>query len=130
MVTWPEKPPSKYFVATSTTRASTRERSAAPILMFLPETRNDMIELRAARGASLIPRSGVDHASGGRAQGRLFLPPPLHRRCDPHRLTIFCDRSPSDVDSHLAQLFHDSIVRQHVLGILVFNQLPDPVPYR
>src|SRR6478752_8798497 len=46
MVTWPENPPSKYFAVTSAMRALTRARNACPISIFLPETRNGMIDLR------------------------------------------------------------------------------------
>src|SRR3954469_4587595 len=40
MVTWPEQPPSKYFAAAWVTRSLIRDRSASPISMFFPDTRN------------------------------------------------------------------------------------------
>src|SRR5258707_1990809 len=46
MVTWPEKPPSKYLDVASTTRSLTLARRASPISIFLPDTRNGMIGLR------------------------------------------------------------------------------------
>src|SRR5437763_9585622 len=46
MVTCPENPPSKYLAVACTRRALIRARNASPIAIFLPETRNGMIDLR------------------------------------------------------------------------------------
>src|SRR6266446_2385699 len=46
-VTWPENPPSKYFAVASAIRSLMRERKASPTSIFLPETRNDMSDLRS-----------------------------------------------------------------------------------
>src|SRR5215467_16286593 len=59
--------------------------------------------------------TGTAGASGCRSYPVLLLPSSLHRRWNPHRLAIFRDRAPCDVDAGLAQLFHDGIVRQYIL---------------
>src|SRR5947208_16507807 len=46
MVTCPENPPSKYLAVACTRRALMRARNASPIAIFLPETRNGMIDPR------------------------------------------------------------------------------------
>src|SRR5438552_10372919 len=46
MVTCPENPPSKYLAVACTRRALMRARNASPMAIFLPETRNGMIDLR------------------------------------------------------------------------------------
>src|SRR6266436_2105202 len=99
MVTCPENPPSKYFAVASATRALIRVRSASPTSIFLPETRNCMTDLRC-----------YVRSSGDRAERRLLFPSPLHGGRNSHRLAVFCDGSPGDVDPRLTQLLDDGIV--------------------
>src|SRR4051794_7616640 len=140
MVTWPENPPSKYFAVTSATRALTRARNACPISIFLPETRNGMIDLRWSLVDAGLPRlRGIVRTKpalsrarrnrisqsgrqGTRPHGRLFLPPPLHRRGYAHCLAILRDGPSGDIDSRLTQLFHDGVVGQHLRGAFGIDQ--------
>ena len=46
--------------------------------------------------------------------GALLFAPALHRRRDAHRLAVFRDRAPRDVDAGLAQDLDDRVVGQHV----------------
>src|SRR5690242_14605826 len=47
-VTWPEKPPSKYFAVASLIRPLMRSRRASPMSIFLPDTRKDIFASTAA----------------------------------------------------------------------------------
>src|SRR5215467_11099341 len=121
-----------------------RARSASPMSMFLPETRNGMTRpLIAWFGRSrkrALPQDCPSPAArssslahGRRGSGRergLLLPPTLHRGGDAHGLAIFCDGSPRDVDPRRAQLFHDGIVGQDLVGAFGVDELADAVAHR
>jgi hypothetical protein len=68
---------------------------------------------------------------GPLAAGRrsLLLATPLDRRRDTHALAIFRNRPARDVDAGLAQLVHDRIVGENVVGRLRFDQMLDPMAH-
>src|SRR5262249_11429565 len=73
---------------------------------------------------------GSGRSSPRRTHRRLLVAAPLHRGRYTHGLAVFCDGSPRDVDTRLAQLVDDRVVGQDVLRALRFDHLPDAVTHR
>src|SRR6266568_514265 len=135
-VTWPENPPSKNFAVASAIRPLMRSRKASPMSIFLPETRNGMIDLRAPvplAYAEIWPglrRRQMASASKRRMHRGLLLAPALHRGRDAHRLPILGDGAPGDLDSGPAQFFFDRVVREHLARALGLDEPLDAVTDR
>src|SRR5437868_4302161 len=80
-------------------------------------------------------RDGVNAANGTwfyavsicGSGGGVFFAAALHRGRYPHRLPVFRDGAPRDLDARLAQPLHEGVVGQDVLGALGIDQLLDAV---
>src|SRR5271170_2649078 len=122
----------------STMRPLMRSRSASPRSRFFPEMRNGMTVsatspvpvFRANYYAVRCQRDGMTAGRQSGGGGALFLAPALHRRRNPHRFAVFCDRAPRDLDAGLAQFFHDGVVGQNVDRGLGVDHLLDAMPHR
>src|SRR5437588_13047234 len=92
--------------------------SPAAVLLFSYDQERGAARWQAVARRVARPGNQISTiASRRRADRRLLLAPPLHRRGDPHRLAIFRDRPAGDVDARHAQFLHDGVVGEHVLRI-------------
>src|SRR5579859_6266162 len=76
--------------------------------------------LRVLRGETYFPISDAES----------LLAPALHRGGDAHRLAVFRDRAPRDVDAVLDEHIDDLVVGEDAVALLGLDQRLDAEPYR
>ena len=102
-------------------------RSRGPV-HFWPELLRAMgAQVNRPSGGTAAAFLGVEKR---RLRRRLLLAPPLDRRRDAHRLTVFRHGPPGDVDARVAKNLDDRVVRENGVRRLAINEAADAVTHR